>query len=59
MAGRPSLAHRDVVLAAGAAIPAAAVAAGTYGKGGRSAAAAPALPERTVRAIVDAQDELR
>jgi redox-sensitive bicupin YhaK (pirin superfamily) len=55
MAGRPSLSRRQVLLAAGAAVPAGAIVAGTFGKGGRSAVATPALPERAVRAVVDAQ----
>jgi redox-sensitive bicupin YhaK (pirin superfamily) len=55
MAGHPALTRRQVVLAAGAAIPAAAIAASALGKGGGGAAQAPALPERTVRLVVDAQ----
>jgi len=55
MAGPLALSRRQVILAAGAAVPAAAIAAGTFRERGSSTAAMPALPERTVRAVVDAQ----
>jgi redox-sensitive bicupin YhaK (pirin superfamily) len=53
MAGRAALSRRQVVLAAGAAIPAAVVAASALGRGGPPSPG-PALPERGVRLVVDA-----
>ena len=55
MAGPASLSRRQVVLAAGAALPAAAIAASALGKGGSGRGPAPLRPERSVALVVDAQ----
>lgn len=55
MAGPAALSRRQVVLAAGAALPAAAIAASALGKGGSGPPPALAGPERAVVLVVDAQ----
>jgi redox-sensitive bicupin YhaK (pirin superfamily) len=57
MPGDPALSRRQVVLAAAAAIPAAVIAAGAFGRSGAdtNANAAAPLTQRAVRLVVDAQ----